>query len=221
MKPKVRADSFKKNNLGKSQLSISLQNLKLLAEQSDLTIEKIRSQLGMQSHAFLIMILSLPFLTPIPLPGLSTVFGLIICFVSYSWAIKKSPWIPKRWLGYKISGKTLVSIAFYGEKISRKIEFFVRPRYNFIFSNIVFRAFVFAVLFLCASFLALPLPPGTNFPPAITIFIFALSILEEDFYLAVLGFIIFSINILLANQAVTLIQKYIPQIPTITNFIIL
>jgi hypothetical protein len=184
-----------------SRLSKSFHDLKILAKEDDVSIKKIRDYLGQQGHAFLILILSLPFLTPIPLPGLSTVFGLIIFFVSLSWAFKKAPWIPQKWLKQKVSSKTLFSITNYGEKISKKIEFLIKPRFIIIFEHFTFRILIATILCLCALFLALPLPPGTNFPPAITLFVVSLSIIEEDLYAAILGILIFAGNIFIANQA--------------------
>lgn len=49
------------------------------------------------------------------------------------------------------------------------------------------------MLMCCGFFLALPLPPGTNFLPGLTTFLLSLGILEEDGYCLLVAHFIFTL----------------------------
>src|SRR5512137_611755 len=44
----------------------------------------------------LLVLISLPFITPIPLPGFSGPFGLVVVLVGMRLAMGKRPWLPRR-----------------------------------------------------------------------------------------------------------------------------
>jgi hypothetical protein len=54
--------------------------------------------LDKRAHTFLLLLLSLPFVQPIPLPGLSTPFGVAIAFLGISFLFGQKPCLPKRLL---------------------------------------------------------------------------------------------------------------------------
>ena len=173
------------------------QHFKILKDDlchKDFTANELLEKLGEKSHCLAAIILSLPFLLPIPIPGLSTVTGLMISWVLFYWFIKKKIWVPKKWRTETLPAKVFLKVFEKGEIYSKKFEFLFKARGLFLVHSFLGRVLVFLFTVISALFLALPLPPGTNFPPAITIIIFALSILFEDIWLLIFGILVFGFN---------------------------
>ena len=59
------------------------------------TLQNILIELGPNSHALLINFLCLPFLQPIPLPGLSSILGLLISYIGIAAILNKPISVPK------------------------------------------------------------------------------------------------------------------------------
>lgn len=156
--------------------------------QGNLTIQEIIEIFGSDGHLVLIIFFIIPFLQPIPLPGLSTPFGILIVIVAVLAHLNKPPWIFKKWLRRKISAKAVSRIAEGSERIFEKLSRWFRPRMKFLFQN-PFRTLNTFIIVLNAILLALPLPiPLSNSIPAWTIAFQALAHLEEDGLIILLSY---------------------------------
>ena len=60
------------------RLSEIIRHLSLLCKRDDLTIGEFLRELNVYGHMLVCLIFSVPFLFPVPLPGLSTIFGFVI-----------------------------------------------------------------------------------------------------------------------------------------------
>ena len=58
------------------KLSEELAELRMRAGERAVTLREVLYVLGGRGYLLLVLLLALPFITPIPLPGLSTPFGL-------------------------------------------------------------------------------------------------------------------------------------------------
>lgn len=152
------------------------------ADQS-LTLNGLLRQTGGRGLFLVVILLSLPFISPIPLPGVSTVLGLVIGVLAVRLALGLSPRLPKvlgeRSLEAGFSRKVLSGSV----KIMRVIEKFARPRRSVWltwrtvrFANAALMAFMALLLMLPFP----PLPPFTNSLPAWSIILLAASMMEED-----------------------------------------
>ena len=182
----------------------------------DFTADELLDKLGDKSHCLATIILSLPFLLPIPIPGLSTIMGLMILWVACYWLLKKKIWVPNKWKAKTLPADVFLKVFSYGEKFARKIEFLFKARGKFFVHSFFVRLIVFTLILISALFLALPLPPGTNFPPAITLIVLALSILFEDIVLVGLGILVFAINATVMFMAVRYL--WIQSLPYIESY---
>lgn len=153
------------------------------------------------SHALTTLILSFPFLLPMPLPGLSIPFGLIITVAGASLAIGKNPWLPKKPMHYQFSTALLLRIFDMGLKWSSFIEKFVKRRGETVLPSGLLKPINGCMILFCGFLLALPLPPGTNFPPALVIFLLSLGLLAEDIVVNILGYILFGILFFIVIKA--------------------
>ncbi len=72
---------------------------------------------GEEGHAVLILFLCLPFLQPIPIPGLSTPLGFLVAVVALFLYLRRPPWLPKKFEDLKISSDVVIKISELAEKI--------------------------------------------------------------------------------------------------------
>lgn len=176
------------------RLSTIFRELEKASHAQPLTFASLVLFLGDQSHGFLTLFLTLPFVLPLSIPGMSVPFGIVISTVMGAWILDLPPWLPKFLRNKPISPGMVRRICHYGQKLFSKLEFIVRPRLEFLFDTAVIRFLLGLIIFLSAVFLALPLPPGTNFPPSLVMFILSMSIIERDGLLAILGVAIFCLE---------------------------
>jgi hypothetical protein len=168
---------------------------------------------------YLVMILlSLPFLTPIPLPGLSNFVGVVLLVLAVRLALDLPPRLP-RFIGARaLSPKTFHKVVAGSLKTLRFIEKVVRPRRTAWLNWRAARIANALLLAAMACVLALPFPPipFTNSLPALAIVLAAASMMEEDGvmiwagYAAALGTVIYLASA--AGVIVGLTVKYLDQV---------
>jgi len=150
-----------------------------------------------RAYLLLIILLSLPFLTPIPLPGLSTPFGALIALIALRLSLGQKPWIPqwiqRREVPQNLFGKVLSVTT----RIVSWLERFLRPRQLWAVEGAVPRAAHCVLMFIAALALMLPLPiPLTNSFPAWTILLAAGGLLERDGVAILAAYIVFALGVL-------------------------
>jgi hypothetical protein len=140
----------------------------------------------------LVLLLALPFITPIPLPGLSTPFGLAIALIALRLSLGQRPWLSMRLQRKTLPAGFITQVFAVAEKVLRFFEKFLRPRLTFL-SDTPLLAQLHAVLMLVAALaLLLPLPiPFTNSFPAWTILLVAAGLLERDGGFILGGYLVF------------------------------
>jgi hypothetical protein len=173
--------------------------LKRLANQP-LTIGDILAQTSERGFSVLIVLLALPFLSPVMPPGLSTIsgFGCILIGLQMALGIRKL-WLPRKIYLFKFSPKFSLQLLKSLKKVTKLLTKFVRPRISKITKN----PYVWRLNGLCiaclAMFLSLPISfiPFTNTIPAIAILTLAVATLEADGLLLGIGYTLTAINVLL------------------------
>jgi hypothetical protein len=190
----------------KLSLSTELDVIARFAESGNaVTFGEILNEIGLRGHAILCFILSLPFLQPIPLAGLSTVIGLVIALIGALLAFNVPPKLPKRVSSRSISPELLLKVSEFGHRFLIRIERFIRPRGIGFQNSAVVRAASALLICACGFLLALPLPiPFSNAVPAWAIAITSLGIVERDGVLLVIGYSLFGIALLFFGALVIL-----------------
>ena len=69
---------------GQRRLSEELDLLRARAGERAVTLREVIYVLGGRAYLLLVLLLALPFITPIPIPGLSTPFGLAIALIAFT-----------------------------------------------------------------------------------------------------------------------------------------
>jgi hypothetical protein len=197
------ADSGAQDPVQSERFSHLLHRIQEHANLGGLTLRQLLEVFGPKGHVFLTIFLVLPFLQPIPIPGLSTLLGLAIAWVGYFMMVGQAPWLPERLAKIHVQQFVLKNICSGLERWMKRIEPWIRPRESKAFSRILnrgtgretLRRVNGAILCFHALVLSLPLPiPFSNFFPAVVLFLVALGTLEEDAYVLIAGYCVVAVN---------------------------
>ncbi|MCS6837906.1 MAG: exopolysaccharide biosynthesis protein [Bdellovibrionaceae bacterium] len=125
------------------------------------------------------LITSLPSALPLPAPGYSTPFGILILILCFQMMRGKAhPWIPN-WAGNKVIPENLRNKALeFLVKVVQWAEILVKPRFP-VFTHSFNLKITILVIAGLAALMVLPIP-GTNTLPAFIIFWIGLSLSEDD-----------------------------------------
>ncbi len=167
-----------------SKLITHLNEIRNLPE---ITLEKLVESLKDQALVVVCLIAILPFMQPIPIPGLSTILGFVAFMQGLSLMFLRKPLLTKRMKAIKISPERFEQIFKVAEKFTRiadKISVFNHPWTNSRACHFICGLSIV----LSSAFLSLPLPiPLSNFVPALSIALVCLGLLEEDIFLLIIG----------------------------------
>jgi hypothetical protein len=153
----------------------------------EITLDKLVNSLKDEALVVVCLIAILPFMQPIPLPGVSTLLGLVALLQGLSLMFLKKPMLTKKMKQIKISHEKFELIYKAAEKFTTmadKISVFNHPWTNSRASHIICGL----AIVISSAFLSLPLPiPFSNFVPALSIALICLGLLEEDIFLLIIG----------------------------------
>lgn len=152
-----------------------------------ITIESLVQKLEGEALLVVCMISILPFMQPIPLPGISTLLGLIVFMQGVGLVFAKGPILTKKMKEATITHEKFDQIYKFAEKfisITDKISLIKHPWSNSRASQTICGV----AIILSSAFLSLPLPiPFSNFVPALSIALICIGLIEEDILLIFIG----------------------------------
>jgi len=173
-----------------TRLSEDLQHILAQADGEGVTVGKVMEILRGRGFDVLVILLAAPFGTPIPLPGLSTPFGVVLMFLGLRIALRKRPWLPRRLLELEIPYLTLSKIIKTGLAIATRLERVLHPRLRFFKDWASFGVLNGLAILLSAFVLSLPLViPFTNALPAWSIVLVAAGMMEDDGAVILAGYL--------------------------------
>lgn len=201
------------------KLSEELADLRLRAGERRITLREVIFLLGGRAYLLLVLLLALPFITPIPLPGLSVPFGLAIALISLRLSLGQRPWLSKKLQRKELPAGFIAKVFSVAEKVLRFLEKFLRPRLTFLTDTPLLRQLHAVLMLVAALALLLPLPiPFTNSFPAWTILLVAAGLLERDGVFVLAGYVVFAAGVLyfvfLGEAAVQLVQAAVEWLRT-------
>lgn len=158
------------------------------------TLREVIGVLQGRAYNLLMLLLAIPFLLPLPLPGLSTVLGLVIAMIALRLTLGQKPWLPARLLDRRLPPKFFPTILAGARRVLRFLEVMLKPRQLWLTAPPLFVRLHAFIILVAALVLLLPLPPGTNFPPALCIVIMAGGLLERDGLFVLGGYLAFAFN---------------------------
>lgn len=152
-----------------------------------ITLGEIVDRVEGEALLILCLVAIMPFMQPIPIPGLSSILGLIVLLQGVGLIFWSKPLLTNRLKRVIITHEKFALIKKVAIKFSNftaKISAFKNPIVNTRLSHILCGISIV----LSAGFLSLPLPiPFSNLVPALSIFLICVGLLEEDIILLLMG----------------------------------
>jgi hypothetical protein len=174
------------------KLSEELAGLRASAGERAVTLREVLYTLGGRGYLLLVMLLALPFITPIPLPGLSVPFGLAIALIALRLSLGQRPLLSKNLQRKELPAGFISKLFTVAEKVLWFFEKFLRPRLTFLTDTPLLVQMHAVLMLLAALALLLPLPiPFTNSFPAWAILLLAAGLLERDGVFILAGYVVF------------------------------
>jgi hypothetical protein len=169
------------------RLSADLTALRQQINGRSLTVKELEQALKGRGFAMLLLLLTLPFCF-VPLPGLSTPFGLAVFLIGIRLAVGRKPWLPGFILQKRLSLARLARVLNGSICVVRGLEKIARPRMHFLqrwpgMPNLIGFSVASGGLLLL-----LPLPiPFSNTIPAWAVVLLSAGMIERDGLLVLAG----------------------------------
>lgn len=173
-------------------LSTQLQTLVNEDDGSHLSLNQLLARTSSRGPYGLIILLCLPFLAPVSLPGISNVFGVVIILLAWRIFHDQPARLPRRIGERSIEGKVLSKVIRASIRVIHFIERLTKPRGSAWIRGNSARRFNAGVLMFGGLLLAAPIPPIiplSNLAPAVGIILIAASMMEEDGLIIWFGYV--------------------------------
>ncbi len=163
--------------------SVSLADvLRGLAERCNaetVTLGEIITSMGNRGFGMILILLSLPSAMPVPAPGYSTPFGILMVLLGAQMLVGKPiPYLPNWALKRELKASTMAKIFRAGARFFEKIEYLIKPRFAWIGSR-GGQSLISLLVMIMAILMIIPIPL-TNTAPAGVIFVLGVGLLERD-----------------------------------------
>ena len=155
-----------------------------------ITLRKLLERCGREGMLLVCAIACLPFLIPVSIPGVSTVFGAAIVLLSTALFLDRLPWLPQRILDKDLDANKLKPVLHKGVGMVGKLDRWLQPRWSGLTTSPMQRVnsavLVFGGLLLMAP---LGLIPFSNTVPAVGILLLTVGMMQRDGIFVLLGYL--------------------------------
>ncbi len=157
------------------------------------TLNEILEIAGERTFGFLFVLLSLPSALPIPAPGYSVPFGIVMFLLAVQMiAGSEQPWLPEKFRKRGFEREQVQGLLRKGIPWLQKIELVARPRLTPVCTSRVGRTIIGCAIALMSISMMIPIPL-TNTLPAIGIFVTGFGLLDDDGAISLAGLTICAI----------------------------
>jgi hypothetical protein len=148
----------------------------------EVSLRRLLELIGEQGMLLACVFLALPFLLPVSIPGVSTVFGLAIILIGAGVTLNRVPWLPCLILDRPLPTAPLKHAFEKGAHFVARVEHLVRPRWLLLTQTAAANTAHGLALVLAGVLLMFPLGlvPFSNTLPAIAILLLAVGMVERD-----------------------------------------
>lgn len=156
-----------------------------------LSLQSLVGRAGGRGGYLVLIFLCLPFTTPVPLPGVSTVIGVVIAWIALAGSGDGGLQLPG-WLGRRqVEERLLRRVLEASRRLVGWMEKVVHPRNSAWLETSLSRRLHGLLLAAMASLLLLPLPvPFTNSLPGYSIILVSACLMERDGRLIFVGYLV-------------------------------
>ena len=159
------------------RLSMVLAEIASGAEDDRISIGDLLAALKRRALGAMIFIFAVPVALPLP-PGVSTIFGAPLLFLTAQLMLGMQPWLPKLITDRSLTRREFGKITSAVSPWLHRAESVMKPRLSFVGH----RPFVYLLGLMClilSTILFLPIPLG-NMLPALAVSIISLGLLARD-----------------------------------------
>lgn len=157
------------------------------ANSRHVTLNEILEIAGERTFGFLFVLLSLPSALPVPAPGYSVPFGIVLLLLAVQLiAGAEQPWLPEKFRKRGFERSSVQGILRKGMPWLERIETVARPRLTPVCTSRVGRMVIGVAIALMSLSMMIPIPL-TNTLPAIGIFVTGFGLLDDDGAISLAG----------------------------------
>lgn len=197
------------------RLSHTLRSTAAAMGEGKISLRELLVLVGEQGMLLFCLLLTVPFLLPVSIPGISSVFGLLILFIGIGITLNRVPWLPARLMARRFATEQLKSTLHKGADLLARLDRFVRPRLLVLTASSTINRANGLMIMLAAVLLMMPFGaiPLTNTLPAWAILLLATGMLQRDGCFVALGytlvaatliwFAVLALGVLMAGQGLS------------------
>ncbi|HLP00835.1 MAG TPA: exopolysaccharide biosynthesis protein [Opitutaceae bacterium] len=172
------------------RLSAELHALNERFGQEPVRLGEVIDVMGERAYSLFLVLLALPFFTPVSLLGISTIVGAVIAYLGFRLMLGLRPRLPGKLRERRLPPRFFGRLLRGAERIIRFFERITRRRLTFLATDTWMHRAIGAGIMASALFLMAPLPvPFSNFLPAVAIVALAIGRMEEDGGMVLAGFV--------------------------------
>lgn len=179
-------------------LSLALKQTVASIQGDSVTLQQLLTHIGEQGLLFFCTVLTIPFLLPVSIPGVSTVFGLVIIFIGVSVTLNRTLWLPDRLLNHQLSSDQVVPMMEKGIQFFSRLESWMKTRLHSLTGSVLINRINGLSLTTGGILLLFPLSfiPFSNTLPALSVLLLALGMLQRDGIFILAGYLALLLTIL-------------------------
>ena len=157
-----------------------------------ISVRELLALVGEQGLLLGMMILTIPFLVPISIPGVSTVFSLVGMLMSAGITLNRVPWLPDFLLDRELDAEKLSQSFERGAGLMNRVDRFTHPRMTNLTGGRTMNLINGSALFFGNVLLLFPLGlvPFSNTLPAWALLALSAGMLQRDGLLIIIGYLL-------------------------------
>jgi len=162
------------------------------------TLRRLFEMIGEQGLLLLCMLLSLPFLFPVSIPGVSTVFGTGVILIGIAITLNRLPWLPSFLADRQLSNEKLMPVLQRGAKFVARFDTVIKPRVKALTNNAMMNRVNGLMMVFAGLLLIVPLGliPFSNTLPAVAIILLAIGMLQRDGVFVLGGYLMIAATVI-------------------------
>ncbi len=154
------------------------------------TLRELLRMIGDHGSLLICAILTVPFLLPVSIPGVSTVFGLAILLLGIGVTLNQAPWLPRQIIDRPLDAGKLGNVLRRGAGLVSRLEAVIKQRLGVLTRAGAMGRINGLAIVAGAALLMLPLGlvPFSNTLPAFAILFLCIGVSQRDGLLVLAGY---------------------------------
>jgi len=171
------------------------------------TLRELLALLGEQGLLMFCGVLAAPFLLPVTLPMMSTVFGTPMLLIGFAVMVSRVPWLPARLLDYRMPTPTVRQVLQKVRGWAERFEHLVRPRLLGLSDSATINVANGGLIILDVLLLMAPLPlvPFVNTVPALAVMLLCFGMAERDGLVIAIGYFVSLVSLVYVGGLMLLV----------------